>query len=460
MLGIYTFRWTAKEARPILIRHNSLVFLTPELFNTDPLSIARNFMKIKKISISLVLCFYALTYLAVSATAASPAVETQKSWNPEIQELSDLIEENQELFILFNRMFEEIPDESKFETTPAGLPAPQNYKELLDVLNTAVHSGPTYNPSPQVGCPLNDALAWVMGTPSGEVAFLDSRVNAVLEKLLKEWGEYLTTPDSAAVLNDDPETGWFGKAALEDMSGFEDTYICDPSEPHWGFTSWDDFFTRELKPGARPIAEPENTNVIVNPCESAPFRLSRKVKGEDKFWLKSQPYSLRTMFDRDPRIEPFTGGTVYQAFLSATSYHRWHAPVSGKILKIKQIPGSFYAASPANDFSAGTPAESQAFLSSVAARAYVFIESDNPAIGTIALLFIGMSEVSSCEFTIEEGEAVQKGQEIGMFHFGGSTFCLVLQPDVEAQFFLHGQTPGEDATNIQVKQKLVDVSGG
>jgi phosphatidylserine decarboxylase len=71
-----------------------------------------------------------------------------------------------------------------------------------------------------------------------------------------------------------------------------------------------------------------------------------------------------------------------------------------------------------------------------------------------------MSEVSSCEFTVKEGDIVEKGQEMGMFHFGGSTFCLVLQPDVEAQFFLQGQTPGDDATNIEVNQKLVEGSGG
>ena len=416
-------------------------------------------MKLKNASFSFALCFSALVFSFGASAVAYHSDHDHSSWTPEIQALSDLIEENQELYILFNRMFEEIPDEARFEKTPAGRPAPKNYQELLDDLNVAVHSGPTYNSSPQVGCPLNDALAWVMATPSGQVAFLDSRVNEALGKLLKKWGEYLTTPDSAEVLNDDPEIGWFGKSALEEMSGFQETFVCDPSQPHWGFTSWDNFFTRTLRPGVRPIAEPENSKVIVNPCESAPFRLSKSVKGQDQFWLKSQPYSLNTMFENDPMIEPFVGGTVYQAFLSATSYHRWHAPVSGKILKIKQIPGTFYAASPANDFDPATPAESMPYLSSVAARAYVFIESDDPEIGTIALLFIGMSEVSSCEFTVKEGEMVQKGQQLGMFHFGGSTFCLVLQPSVQAEFFLHGQTPSEDASNIQVRQKLVEVSG-
>lgn len=56
----------------------------------------------------------------------------------------------------------------------------------------------------------------------------------------------------------------------------------------------------------------------------------------DEFWLKDNRYSLVDMFggikyNKEYLAEHFTGGTVYQAFLSALSYHRWHAPVDGVI---------------------------------------------------------------------------------------------------------------------------------
>lgn len=56
----------------------------------------------------------------------------------------------------------------------------------------------------------------------------------------------------------------------------------------------------------------------------------------DDFWLKDNKYSLLDMFggikyNKEYLAEHFVGGTVYQAFLSALSYHRWHAPVDGII---------------------------------------------------------------------------------------------------------------------------------
>jgi phosphatidylserine decarboxylase len=66
------------------------------------------------------------------------------------------------------------------------------------------------------------------------------------------------------------------------------------------------------------------------------------VKVQDKFWLKGQPYSLNDMLNFDPSAKLFEGGTVYQAFLSALSFHRWNSPVKGKIAKAFVVNGSYY----------------------------------------------------------------------------------------------------------------------
>jgi len=117
------------------------------------------------------------------------------------------------------------------------------------------------------------------------------------------------------------------------------------------------------------------------------------------------------MLDNDPSVKQFVGGTVYQAFLSAVSYHRWHAPVSGKIVKAKLIDGSYYAANPTLGFDPTGPNGSQGYLTAVATRALVLIEADNPDIGLIGLLFVGMAEVSSNEITGYEGQRVTKGDQ-------------------------------------------------
>ena len=106
---------------------------------------------------------------------------------------------------------------------------------------------------------------------------------------------------------------------------------------------WNDFFTRSFKDGERPVASPDDDKVIVSACESTPDGISTDVKRQDRFWIKSQPYSLEDMLASDDSVDQFTGGTVYQAFLSATNYHRWHSPVAGTIVRAFEwcdFPGS------------------------------------------------------------------------------------------------------------------------
>ena len=68
-----------------------------------------------------------------------------------------------------------------------------------------------------------------------------------------------------------------------------------------------------------------------------------------------------------------------------------------------------------------------------------------------------MAEVSSCQITVYEGQRVRKGDQIGMFHYGGSTHCLVFRPGVKLQFDHHGQTPGLHAANIHVNARIATV---
>lgn len=376
---------------------------------------------------------------------------------PVLRELQDLIESDASLYMNFHRMFEQLPDTATFERTPIGTPQVRNYRHMLRLFNHVLTTAPAFDRTGLVGFPINAIIDWPMCTQAGIDAFLDPRVNDVLKRVLNQWGAFLQTPASAYVLNRNPRSGWFGRDAMAAMPGFADDFVCDPAAPHHGFGSWDDFFVREFRPGRRPVAAPDDDGVIVSACESAPYRIQEDVQALDRFWLKGQPYSLRHMFAGDPAHRQFVGGTVYQAFLSALSYHRWHTPVNGTIVSTQLIDGSYYAQSPVAGWDPESPNSSQGFITEVAARAIIVIDADDPRIGRMAFVSVGMAEVSTNHVAVTPGQRVRKGDELGMFRFGGSTHCLVFRPGVRLTWDLHGQTPGLEASNIRVNARLATV---
>ena len=381
----------------------------------------------------------------------------QKELQPSVQVLKDLIEGTPEVYMWFHQMFEQLPDTPKFSQTPVGTPQVRNYRLMLALINEVLTTAPEFNETGLVGFPINAILNWPMATWGGFAAFLDPRVNAAFKGILNDWGQFLTSPQSAYVLNKNPRDGWFGRDARKAMPNFDEEFVCDPSAVHHGFVSWDDFFTRQFREGQRPVASPNDDAVVVNACESAPYRVARGLRRVDRFWIKGQPYSLRHMFADDPVNEQFVGGTLYQAFLSALSYHRWHSPVSGRIVSVRNIDGTYYAANHAMGFDPASPNESQGYINELAARAVVLIEADNPDIGLMAFIAVGMAEVSSCEVTVTAGQRVEKGEQLGMFHFGGSTHCLIFRPEVKIRFDLHGQTPGLNSSNIPLSSAIARV---
>lgn len=201
---------------------------------------------------------------------------------------------------------------------------------------------------------------------------------------------------------------------------FEDMFVCDPSAKYLGFTSWDSFFTRTFRDGIRPVASPSCDEIVVNCCESLPYKVAYGVHARDKFWLKGQQFSVIDMLAHDELAEPFIGGTIYQAFLSALSYHRWHSPVSGKIVKAYVKDGTYYSeplfTGLTNPHGADTGGENrgQSYIAAMATRALIFIEADNPNIGLMCVMPVGMVEVSTCDITVERGQHVEKGEQLGM----------------------------------------------
>ena len=396
--------------------------------------------------------------------------------DPVLQDFKNFIEDTPVIRPLAVQMFVEVPVTPPYNLDPTIEPQIRTYDEMFAVINVILTEGPQWYTSDDVdamgliGFPINAILDWPMGTRSGYDFFTRREVNVHWKAVLDKWGSFLASPASVSVL--DPKNGWLSKDALDILatkgddgvgsSTFAQLYNCDPNQTYYGFTSWDDFFTRTFRPGVRPVAYPDDgppnplqpavnpTNVLVHACESTPCFHKENVKLQDTFWLKSQPYSLAEMFSGNPKRSgkevagPFVGGQVYQAFLSALSYHRWHAPVSGVVVDVWVSDGTYYSENFYEGFAnminnitrpdPNAPNNSQPYIAEVATRGIILIQADNPNIGLMACIFIGMCEVSSCVFSVAKGSQIIKGQEIGSFHFGGSTHCLVFRPQTKLNF--------------------------
>jgi phosphatidylserine decarboxylase len=423
------------------------------------------------------------------------AAEQPQPFIPPIVALRDMVYSDPVLQGTVEAMFAEAFRLKKY--TPLDWqPEPQTFEDFLTLLNQIMFTAPEayqtgtgkdQQPAGLIGFPINALLDWPMGTTYGYDVFSNAMFNQQFKQILNYWSNFLVTAGSRYVLiQDDPASdaiAWLSPTAQNEMvtvaksalgqapnpippsATFADIFNCDPNDTYYGFTSWDNFFTRTFRPGVRPIDAPTDANVIVNACESGPLGVAKDVALSDSFWLKGQPYSLENMLNWDEYTPQFAGGTVYQAFLSALSYHRWHSPVSGTIDKAYIVNGTYYLENIDQGFlnpegaDPSAPNDSQKFISSVATRALIFINADNARIGKMCVIAVGMAEVSSCEITVKKGDHVNKGDQLGMFHFGGSTHCLVFRPGVNLTFDFYGETPGLDApNNIRVNTRIAVVT--
>jgi phosphatidylserine decarboxylase len=131
---------------------------------------------------------------------------------------------------------------------------------------------------------------------------------------------------------------------------------------------------------------------------------------------------------------------VFQTFLAGSNYHRWMAPVAGEVVHASVQPGLMFSELLSVGWDPDGGTKSTAYEASVNTRGIVIIDSGDAAIGLVAVVPIGITEVSSVKNIdrngepLEPGRKVDKGEEIGRFSLGGSTLALVFQPAAIASF--------------------------
>lgn len=178
------------------------------------------------------------------------------------------------------------------------------------------------------------------------------------------------------------------------------------------YSSFNDFFTRKIKPDCRPV--PEDLDVLISPCDC--LATVYPIQGNTTFSIKNTEYTLRSLL-RSPRLaKRFRGGYAYVLRLTVEDYHRYLYSVSGKQSKNYHIDGTFHTVNPiANDY---LPIYKEN------TREYTVIRSKE--FGDVLQMEVGALLVGKIS-NHKQSTVVTRGEEKGFFEYGGSTIVVLTQ---------------------------------
>jgi len=249
-------------------------------------------------------------------------------------------------------------------------------------------------------------------------------------KYAKAMDEFLDTPESLT-----PES-------LESFYKSPNYNMDDYIRPHGGWKTFNQFFARNCKPGFRPVAALCDQHVIVSPADST-FAGQWEIRTDSQITVKNLHWKVQELLEGSPYKDRFTNGLFMHSFLGPNDYHRQHTPVGGKVLEARVIPGQVYLqvqAVPVKDDPDGChrleavrqfDIPDNTGYQFAQARGLVVLETP---IGLVAVLPVGMCQVSSVILTAEVGVTLRKGEEISYFQFGGSDIIVLFEASSNVSF--------------------------
>lgn len=189
------------------------------------------------------------------------------------------------------------------------------------------------------------------------------------------------------------------------------------------YRTFNEFFAREIKESARPIAEPQDIHVVSSPadCRLTAFPT---VDLATKYWIKGTGFTIANLLRDEAMAKKFEGGSIAIARLAPQDYHRWHSPVAGKVVSVTEIPGTYYTVNPQ---AINEPGSLDVFCEN---RRSVMLLSRTATGSPVAVVAVGAMLVGSIKYNdgVVEGSEVRRGQCLGAFYYGGSTVIVLCPP--------------------------------
>lgn len=193
------------------------------------------------------------------------------------------------------------------------------------------------------------------------------------------------------------------------------------------YRSFNDFFTRKLKPGIRPVQGP-----FVHPVDGA-LTQHGQIKQGELIQAKDWTYSVAEFIGDSRLAAKYERGNYYTYYLCPADYHRVHAPVEGQLVSARHIPGLLW---PVNEWSVNNVRR----LFNLNERVVMNFTSPQ---GNWTLVMVGATNVGQITITLDPSITtnkwmwhaptdriyepplhVQAGDELGMFHLGSTVICL------------------------------------
>lgn len=184
------------------------------------------------------------------------------------------------------------------------------------------------------------------------------------------------------------------------------------------YVSFNDFFARKLKAGARTVTQEEKA--IASPGDGR-LLVFPKINDTTLSYVKWAPIQLFDLFNKNQELaEKFRDGACAVLRLCPSDYHRFHFPVAGKVGITKTVPGLLHSVS---------PYALEQGLSVYCLNKRTLCELKTQDMGSVLLMEIGAMFVGSIVQTYRAGTQVQRGDEKGYFKFGGSTCVMFFEKD-------------------------------
>lgn len=249
----------------------------------------------------------------------------------------------------------------------------------------------------------------------GNITIEENRQDKFLRHLYNDWGgrlclKIIIQPFVTRL------GGWFLNTRLSArmIPGFvERNHIDLSSCTRQEFASYNDFFTRRLKEGQRPVAADDS--VLVSPCDGK-VTVSR-IGSDSRFYIKDTLYTLERLLKNKKLAKRYLGGYAVILRLTVDDYHHYCYVADGEKSVNVTLPGVYHTVNPAANEVFPIYREN--------AREYTLLKTKE--FGTILMMEVGAMMVGKITNLWRGTCGVKKGQEKGRFEFGGSTIILLLQ---------------------------------